>query len=218
MPTVSIYDLVYQCAMCTIKQRKVVTLDIPAVYLQITWPKGKHPTYIHLKGEMVDMICEIDSKYINYILVMNQGERILIGKMNKAIYNNVSSGLLFYQKLATFLEQEGFEVNPYNAFTWNKQVQGSKMTIQFYVDNICFSHKSQKELDKILSMINGKSKTKNQELTVTRGNVRDYLGITIDFSDPKLVQFTMYELLEGILSELDERGVMKGSRNYNASY
>ena len=43
---------------------------------------------------------------------------------------------------------------------------------------------------------------------MTKGNVHEYLGITIDFSDPKLVRFTMYDFLEDILTEADTRGDM----------
>jgi len=159
---------------------------------------------------MVKMICEINPKYKDYVETTKFGKEVLIGEMNRAVYGNVMSGLLFYQKLATFLEGEGYEPNPYDACTWNKQVKGSQMTIQLFVDDLCCSHKSQIELDKMMCIINQKFKTEKQELTVTNGNVHDYLGIKIDFSDPKLVRFTMYNFLEDILSEVDARGDMKG--------
>ena len=58
--------------------------------------------------------------------------------------------------------------------------------------------------------VNQKFKTEKQELTVTNRNVHDYLRITIDSSDPKLVLFTMYDFLEDILSEVGARGDMAG--------
>ena len=55
----------------------------------------------------------------------------------------------------------------------------------------------------MMEITNDYFKTDKQELTVTVGNVHEYLGITIDFSDPKLVRFTMYDFLEDILTEAD---------------
>ena len=209
-PTVSIYALICHCAISAIEGRKVVTADILAAYLQSEWPKDKYPTYLRFKGEMVKMICKINPKYEEYVATKKYSKRILIGEMNRAVYGNVMSGLLFYQKLATFLEGEGFEPNPYDACTWNKQLEGLQMTIQFFVDDLCCSHKSQIELDKMMHIINQKFKMEKQELTVTNGNVHDYLGITINFSYPKLVRFTMYDFLEDILSEVDAQGNMSG--------
>ena len=62
-PTVSTYALMCSCAIDAIENRKVITCDIPAAFLQTLWPKEKYPTYIRFDGEMVDMICEIDKKY-----------------------------------------------------------------------------------------------------------------------------------------------------------
>ena len=89
-------------------------------------------------------------------------------------------------------------------------IDGSQMTIQFYVDDICCSHASQSEIDKMMKVTNDYFKTDKQELTVTVGNIHEYLGITIDFSDPKLVRFTMYDFLEDILTEADTGDDMNG--------
>ena len=39
-------------------------------------------------------------------------------------------------------------------------------------------------------------------LTVTRGDVHEYLGMTIDFSQPSKVQFTMNEYVKGLVKGL----------------
>ena len=72
------------------------------------------------------MICEINPEYREYVATTKHGKKILIGEMNKAVYGNVMSGILFYEKLAGFLDEQGFDPNPYDAYTWNKQVDGSQ--------------------------------------------------------------------------------------------
>ena len=42
----------------------------------------------------------------------------------------------------------------------------------------------------------------NGSLTVTRGDVHEYLGMTIDFCQPSKVQFTMNEYVKGLVKGL----------------
>ena len=57
-------------------------------------------------GKMVEMIINIDPKYEEYVFTTTKGRRILMGEMNKAVYGNVLSGILFYEKLVTYLASE----------------------------------------------------------------------------------------------------------------
>ena len=66
---------------------------------------------------MVDMICEIDEKYRDYVHTNKKGNKVLVGEMNKAVYGNCLSGLIFYNKLADFLRDEGYSCNPYDKCT-----------------------------------------------------------------------------------------------------
>jgi hypothetical protein len=61
-PTVSIYALMASCLMDVIDERKVVTCDIPGAFLQADWPADQD-CYLKFENVMVDMICQIDSKY-----------------------------------------------------------------------------------------------------------------------------------------------------------
>ena len=64
-PTVSLYAFMGSCLMDAIDGRKVITVDIPGAFLQGDWPQDEHPGYIMFEGIMVDMICKIDSSYID---------------------------------------------------------------------------------------------------------------------------------------------------------
>ena len=56
------------CLMDTMDKRKVITVDIPGVFLQGDWQQDEHPEYIMSKGIMVDMIYKIDPSYYGKII------------------------------------------------------------------------------------------------------------------------------------------------------
>ena len=74
------------CVLDAIEHRNVITVDIPGAFLQGDWPQHEHPAYIRFEGEMVDMICEIDSSYKSKIIYSNNGKRkLLYGRLVKAV-------------------------------------------------------------------------------------------------------------------------------------
>ena len=73
------------------------------------------------------------------------------------------------------------------------------MIIQFYVDNLKLSHMDQGALDKVVRELNDVFRTSKKELAETKGNVHEYLGLTIDFSKSGHVILTMYDYIEDII-------------------
>ena len=71
------------------------------------------------------------------------------------------------------------------------------------------------EIDKLIEDLNSKFRTNFQELTVNKGEVHDYLGINIDYSNNNCVKFTMYDFLEDVLEEAQED--MKGRSKWPAN-
>ena len=130
---------------------------------------------------MVDMICEIDKKYEQYKCPTKSGRGLMYGEMNRAVYGHMLSRILFYQKLKGHLEEWGFEMNPYDECVFNKMVDRAQCTILYHVDDLKISHRDQSVIDNMAATINKAFETKNQSLSVTRGNTHDYLGIGIDF-------------------------------------
>ena len=71
---------------------------------------------------MVQLICDIKPKYKEYVFTTKNGKHILIGDMNKAVYGNMLSGILFYEKLATYLLSVSFESNGYDLYNYSNKV------------------------------------------------------------------------------------------------
>ena len=95
---------------------------------------------------------------------------------------------MFYQKLLKDLE-EGFKTNPYDPCVANKEVNGSKFTIVWHVDDLKLSHKDPKVVGKMIKhrkslykeLPNGEFK----RMTVQRGKNLDYLGMHFDFQEKR---------------------------------
>ena len=87
-------------------------------------------------------------------------------------------------------------------------VNGEQLTIQFHVDDLKCSHLEQSVLDDLVKELNNVFRTSKKELAETKGDIHEYLGLTIDFSgrynpnDPNKtgqVVFTMYDYIEDII-------------------
>lgn len=91
-------------------------------------------------------------------------------------------------------------MNPYDHCTFNKTVNGEQLTVQFHVDDLKASHRDPQVLENLMKELGGVFR-KEDELTETKGKIREYLGLTIDYSMPGNVVFTMFEYLEDIILE-----------------
>ena len=83
------------------------------------------------------------------------------------------------------------------------------MTIQFHVDDLKCSHMDQEVLDSLVKDLNNVFRTKKKELAETKGDIHEYLGLTINFSgrynpdDPNKkgqVVFTIYDYIKDIIA------------------
>jgi hypothetical protein len=202
-PTVSIYALMTSCLMDAIEGRKVATCDIPGAFLQADWPEERD-CYLKFEGAMVSMICDIDPKYKKNIVYGKNGRKFVYAKLTKAVYGTLLGAILFYQKLSKQLEDWGYVPNCYDRCTFNKMVDGNQITIQFHVDDLKISHIKQSVIDNVLSDLNNKFGTSKKPLAATTGDVHDYLGLTIDYSNKGKVVFTMYDYLEDIIGEMPD--------------
>ena len=87
-------------------------------------------------------------------------------------------------------------------------IDGKQCTILWHVDDIKMSHVSQDVLESIMKQIEA-CFGKEAPLTVTRGPVHEYLGMTIDFSRPGMVQFHMKAFIDDLIAETPSK-LLKG--------
>ena len=125
------------------------------------------------------------------------------------MYGTLNASPLFWQKLsATLRDDMCFTVNPYDWCTMNRIINGKQCTILWHVDDIKVSHVDPQVVTSILEEINDWY-GEISPLTVTRGKIHDYLGMTIDYTKKGEVKFTMYDYIIAFLKELPQE--MRGS-------
>ena len=77
------------------------------------------------------------------------------------------------------MKKVGFKLNLYDPCVANLEVDGSQLTIVWYVDDLKISYTKSKTVDLIieeLEKIHG-------EVTVMRGNKHTYVGMDIEFTN-----------------------------------
>ena len=126
---------------------------------------------------------------------------MLYVELIKALYGTLRAALLFWRHLSQKLVDWGFSINPYDWCVANKLIHGSQCTIVWHIDDLKISHIDSTAVDQVIGLL---SEEFGQEgpLTVTRGKVHDYLGMTLDFSIPQKVQIQMYDFIDKMLVDL----------------
>ncbi len=111
--------------------------------------------------------------------------------------------MLFWKDLSGYLTNEGFEANPYNCCVVNKMVNGKQCTVLWHLDDLKVSHIESTVTDEVLSSLNQKY-GKETPLTITRGDLHDYLGMTIDYGTEGKVSICMQDCVEDMLDDLPD--------------
>jgi hypothetical protein len=117
----------------------------------------------------------------------------------------LKASLLFYKKLTADLLSIGFELNPYDPCVANKMVGGSQMTLCWHVDDMKISHKEVYAVDDMILWLRRKYEEIMSDgegkMTVRRGKVHDYLGMTLNFSVLGEVKIDMVEYIESMVND-----------------
>ena len=82
-------------------------------------------------------------------------------------------------------------------------LNNEQVTVQFHVEDLEVSPKDQAVLDDFFDELRSEF-GQEDELTENKGLMHEYLGITIDYSIPGKVVFTMFDYLEDVIVEATE--------------
>jgi hypothetical protein len=198
-PTVMGDSVMITSAIEAHEKRKVITLDIPGAFLNADLDEE---VIMLLRGELAELMVTIDPVlYGPYMITTARGEKLLYVKMLKAMYGLMRAALLFYLKLRSDLEEYGFVMNEYDPCVGNKMVGGKQMTVTWHVDDLKASHVDELELTKLVMFL---GKKYGEKITVHRGDMHDYLGMDMDYSEKGIVKLSMLKHLEKIFSDFPE--------------
>ena len=202
-PTVRQASIMLSCMIDAHQGRDVATVDIPGAFLQTKWPKGEKDVHVMLDGEMAMLLAKVDpATYMKYIH-HRRGQPYIYCRLNVALYGTLLAAVLFWRKLSKFLIDSGFEVNAYDWCVVNKMIDGKQCTILWHVDDLKISHENADVVTDVIKMLE-EEYGKVGKLSITRGPIHDYLGQTLDFSDPKKVVVDMEKFFDGVLEDLPD--------------
>jgi hypothetical protein len=199
-PVISTDALFITLVIDAMEGRDVATVDIPGAFLQT---EAKPGTFMKITGPMVDILCQINPKLYEPYVTTEKGKKVLYTEASKAIYGMVDSAFLFWLYLSSHLAEHGFVMNPYDVCCMNKVIDGKQCTIVWHVDDLKVSHMDAEVVSDVIEMVR-KEFGNHKPLTVQRGLLHDYLGMTIDLSVKGKVMITMIDFIEKMLEEIPE--------------
>ena len=199
-PTPDFYAFKYICAVIAREGRDAATVDLPGFFLQ-TEQEGDELILLKLTGEVALLLVECEPDKWKKHLQKENGKWTIYVECKKAIYGTMNAALLAYKKLAKLFKRWDMIMNPYDPCVWNKEINGSQFTVVFHIDDLLMSHKSPLVVTDFISELT-KEYGSRDDLTVLRGKVHEYLGMTVDFTVEGECTFTQYDYLKKLLKDL----------------
>jgi hypothetical protein len=198
-PTVSVEAVFITSVIDALEMRDVGVADIPGAYLHADADEN---ILVRFDGTMAELLVKINPKiYKPYIESSRKGTTVLYAKLKKALYGCLRSGLLFWKNLSSYLQRQGFVLNPYDTCVANKVIGGHQCTIIWHVDDLKISHVSSTVVTNVLRTL----QDKYGDLKITRGKVHEYLGMKLDFNKKGSVKIIMDDYVRKFLEESDPR-------------
>ena len=199
-PTVATESVLLCCVIDAKERRDVATVDIPGTFMQGDQDETVH---MHLEGTLAELLTKCDPKLYRQYVVTENNKPVLYVELIKALYGTLHAALIFWRKMTSKLIEWGFTINPYDWCVANKQIDGQQCTLVWHVDDMKISHGDSRVVDRIIKMLEAEF-GKEAPLTICRGKIHDYLGMTLDFSIDGKVQISMEDYIRAMLAELPE--------------
>jgi hypothetical protein len=199
-PTVSIEAVMLSSTIDAFEGRDVVTADIPGAFMQADIDEVVH---VKFEGEIAEMLVRMDPALYRKYVKDENGKTVLYVELLKALYGTLKAALLFWKLLSGKLVSWGFEINPYDWCVANKMINGKQCTILWHVDDLKISHVDPEVNTTILGLIDAEF-GKEAPLTVTRGKIHEYLGMTLDFTTKGKVKIIMIDYAKKMIIDIPE--------------
>jgi hypothetical protein len=221
-PTVATEAVLLACIIDAKEGRDVAVVDIPKAFVQTHVENEKDMASIKICGVLVDIMVEIaPDVYKSYVSRDKKGMKQLLVQFQNALYGTMVASLLYYLKFVKSLTDVGFIINPYDMCVANKIIEGKQMTICFHVDDCKLSHRKKKVMDTIIEYLCEEYESIFEdgtgEMTVSRGKIHKYLGMTLDYTFCGQVRITMFDYVEEILTDFDKAEPKGGGTKISAA-
>lgn len=197
-PTIATESIFLIITIAGNEERDVMTMDVPGAFLQT--PLNGEIVIIRMEGRMAELLAMIDPKLYRSNIVIENGKPVLYAELQKALYGMLQSALRFWEQVVADLHGLGFVTNPYDRCVANRTVNGAQQTIGWHVDDFIVTHVDPEVNDRLADWFNAKY-GRRTPLSVHRGKIHEYLGMTINFEDRGKVRITMFDYIAEMLAE-----------------
>ena len=194
-PTASTSAILIIAQLAAAEGRHVISLDIGSAYLNAKMPKDdpNKLVFMAIAPLIAGILTDIDPGFKKF----SRPDGSIIVELDQALYGCIESALLWYKELSTFLGSIGFRPNPYEKCILNKEQSGTQTTIAVYVDDLLITSGSKPHAEAVVTSLRDQYK----ELKVTTGDVHNYLGMVLDFSNPPCVIVRQNGMVEDIVTK-----------------
>jgi hypothetical protein len=199
-PTVATKSVMPSATIYAMGERYVTIVEIPGAFIQADIDEVVN---IKFEGKIAEMLVRMDLKIYRKYVKDENGKAVLYVELLKALNDTLKAALLFWKLLSRKLVLWGFEINHYDWCISNKMIEGKPCTIMWHVDDLKISHVNDNVNTNIIKMINSEF-GEEAPLTITRGEIHDCLGMTLDYSEKGTVKIKMLDYVEKMLADLPD--------------
>jgi hypothetical protein len=213
-PTAALESVLLTAVINAKEGRDVAVIGIPNAFVQTRLENEEDKAVMRLRGKLAKLMVKVAPEiYTKYVIINRKGETVLYVRLLNALYGIMKAALLYYQRFVTDLQSIGFKIKPYNPCVANKNVKGKQLTVVWHVDDLKVSHPKPSVLTRMTEWLKSTYERLFDDgsgrMTISRGKIYDYLGMTLDSTVAREVKITMIDYVEDMLllfSDHDKSG------------
>jgi Reverse transcriptase (RNA-dependent DNA polymerase) len=205
-PTAALESVLLTATIDALEERDVATIDIPNAFVQTRLENDADKAIMRMRGRLAELMVKVAPEiYSKYVIVNSNGQTVLYVRLLNALYGIIKAALLYYQRFVRDLQSIGFQLNPYDPCVANKIVDGLQLTVVWHVDDLKVSHKHASVVTKMATWLKATYERLFTDgsgaMTLHRGKVHEYLGMTLDYSVKGKVKVTMIPYIKEIIDQ-----------------
>lgn len=194
-PTAKVESVLMALALAAAERRHLVAVDIGNAFLE------SEMTGEEVLIELDAFCCRILATIAPEVTKFLDEKGRMVARLNKALYGCVQSARLWFNHLKGVLLELGYVQNDYDMCVFNREVEGKKITVVVYVDDLLCSCVDKRLLDSFVAEL----RTKFKQVKVSEYDNFEYLGYEVDNTGAKL-QVTMKKFSKLVLHEAGVMG------------
>ena len=151
---------------------------------------------------LVDILLELFLGECEDYITHKGKQKVLCTQMLIALHGMLVSSILNYKKFCKDIETIGFEVNPRDIFTANRNMNSSQQTMSWHVDDIKSSHIDPKINDEFAVWCEKQHGSDlNGYVKVVHGKKHNYLTMIIDYAKSGALKVDMRYCTKNVTQE-----------------